>query len=150
MAIRIHPLRLSDYDAMIELFRICGLDPRTRGRDAKAAIARQLRSNRASYLGAFDGTRLVGTVLGTHDTRKAWINRLAVHPKYRRRGIAKSAYTEIDSHPKSSTFDVISMVMWKITPHQRAKNRVFGTNSATARKSSVKMASLETAEATAG
>ncbi|HYT01042.1 MAG TPA: GNAT family N-acetyltransferase [Thermoplasmata archaeon] len=88
MAIRIHPLRLSDYDAMIELFRICGLDPRTRGRDAKAAIARQLRSNRAKYLGAFEGTRLVGTVLGTHDTRKGWINRLAVHPACRRRGLA--------------------------------------------------------------
>lgn len=40
------------------------------------------------YLGAFDTDRLVGTVLGTHDTRKGWINRLAVHPKCRRSGIA--------------------------------------------------------------
>ncbi|OGS45505.1 MAG: hypothetical protein A3K66_05130 [Euryarchaeota archaeon RBG_16_67_27] len=40
------------------------------------------------YLGAFDDRRLVGCVLGTHDTRKGWINRLAVEPDYRRRGIA--------------------------------------------------------------
>lgn len=40
------------------------------------------------YLGAFDGDRLIGTIFGTHDTRKGWINRLAVHPDFRRRGIA--------------------------------------------------------------
>lgn len=39
------------------------------------------------YLGAFDGKQLVGTVFGTHDTRKGWTNRLAVLPQYQRRGI---------------------------------------------------------------
>ena len=88
-AIRIRPLRLSNYDAMVELFRTCGLSPRFQGRESRTAIARQLRANRTSYLGAFDGERFVGAVLGTHDTRKAWINRLAVHPAYRRKGIAR-------------------------------------------------------------
>lgn len=81
-------LRLSDYDALIELFLVCGLDPRIKGRDGRAAIAAQLRSRCNVYLGAFAGDRLVGTVLGTHDTRKGWINRLAVHPDCRRSGIA--------------------------------------------------------------
>ncbi len=89
MAITIRPLRLSDYDAMIRVIDRCGLHPRTRGRDARMAIASQLRSRQNVYLGAFDGTRLVGTVFGTHDTRKGWINRLAVLPEYRRRGIAR-------------------------------------------------------------
>ncbi len=89
MAIRIRPLRLADHAKMIALFRISGLDPRTRGRDSRASIAQQLRMNRGLYLGAFDGSRLVGTVLGTDDTRKGWINRLAVHPDYRRRGVAR-------------------------------------------------------------
>jgi ribosomal protein S18 acetylase RimI-like enzyme len=35
-----------------------------------------------------DGDRLVGVVLGSHDGRKGWINRLAVRPEYRRRGVA--------------------------------------------------------------
>lgn len=81
-------IRLSDYDALIELFRVCGLDPRIKGRDGRAAIAAQLRTPHNVYLGAFDGDRVVGTVLGTHDTRKGWINRLAVHPDCRRSGIA--------------------------------------------------------------
>ncbi len=88
MRVRIRPLRLSDYDAMIQVFEVCGLHPRTRGRDSRREIGQQLRSNRALYLGAFDGPRLVGTVLGTHDTRKGWINRLAVLPEYRHKGIA--------------------------------------------------------------
>lgn len=88
MAVTIRPVRLSDYDSMIRVFNACGLEPRVRGRDSRANIARQLRANRTLYLGAFDGPRLVGTVLGTHDTRKGWINRLAVLPEYRRRGIA--------------------------------------------------------------
>ncbi len=88
VAVQIRPLRRSDYDAMIALFQICGLNPKTRGRDSPRSFGEQFRRNRDSYLGAFDGDRLVGVVLGTSDTRKAWINRLAVHPDYRRRSIA--------------------------------------------------------------
>ena len=64
------------------------MNPKKRGRDSARSFSEQLRRNPGSYLGAFDGDRLVGVVLGTHDTRKAWINRLAVHPDYRRRSIA--------------------------------------------------------------
>jgi ribosomal protein S18 acetylase RimI-like enzyme len=65
------------------------MDPRVRGRESRSAIAAQLRTARNRYLGAFDGNRLVGTVLGTQDSRKGWINRLAVDPEYRRRGLAR-------------------------------------------------------------
>ena len=88
MAVRLRPLRRTDYHAMIALFQIAGMNPKTRGRDSPRSFSEQLRRNRRSYLGAFDGDRLLGVVLGTHDTRKAWINRLAVHPDYRRRSIA--------------------------------------------------------------
>jgi ribosomal protein S18 acetylase RimI-like enzyme len=64
------------------------MEPRTHGRDSRTAIRSQLRIARNRYLGAFDGGRLVGAVLGTQDGRKGWINRLAVHPDYRRRRLA--------------------------------------------------------------
>ncbi len=89
MTVRIRRLRLSDYAAILEVFEETGLHPRVRGRDSRKAIAAQLRSNENVYLGAFDGERLVGTVFGTHDTRKGWVNRLAVLPEYRHRGIAQ-------------------------------------------------------------
>jgi ribosomal protein S18 acetylase RimI-like enzyme len=88
MPIRIRRLRLRDYDALIALFQASGLEPRTRGRDRRAAISSQLRVPRNRYFGAFDGNHLVGAVFGTHDSRKGWINRLAVHPDYRRRHLA--------------------------------------------------------------
>ena len=72
---------------MISLWRRAGLTSRVNLRDSRPAFARQLRSNKGLYLGAYDGKRLVGTVLGTHDTRKGWINRLAVDPAYQRRGV---------------------------------------------------------------
>ena len=86
--VRYRRLRTSDYDAMIELFRVCGLEPRVQGRDSRPAIGAQLRAKQNRYVGAFDAGRLIGAVFGTHDTRKGWINRLAVHPDWRRRGIA--------------------------------------------------------------
>ena len=88
MPLRIRPLRRPDYDPMIGLFKVCGLNPKTKGRDSLRSFTDQLRRNPDSYLGAFDGNRLVGSVLGTHDTRKGWINRLAVDPEYRRQAIA--------------------------------------------------------------
>ena len=87
MAVRIAPLRIQEYEEVIELWRRAGLTNHVQLRDSPRAFARQLRLNKGLYLGAFDGKRLVGTVLGTHDTRKGWINRLAVDPAHQRRGV---------------------------------------------------------------
>jgi len=89
LSVRVRRLRLADYPAILVLAKASDLRLRPRGRESRPAFARQLRSNRTWYLGAFDGERLVGIVLGTHDSRKGWINRLAVHPDYRRRGIGR-------------------------------------------------------------
>jgi ribosomal protein S18 acetylase RimI-like enzyme len=96
MKIRIRRLRMSDYVAIIEVLRACGLDPRVRGRESRRNVARQLRSRQTLYLGAFDGPQLVGTVFGTQDTRKGWINRLAVLPDYRQHGIASRLVRECE------------------------------------------------------
>jgi len=88
MPIRIRRIRLSDYEDLVALLEMSGMEPRTRGRESRTAIASQLRISRNRYLGAFDRGRLVGVVLGTQDGRKGWINRLAVHPDYRRTHIA--------------------------------------------------------------
>ena len=122
VAIRIRTLRLADYDPMVDLFRVCGLNPRVQGRDARGAIARQLRANRALYLGAFDRERLVGTVLGTHDTRKGWINRLAVHPDYRHRGIAARLVRECERCLRRRGIDMFAAL---IEPGNRASESLF-------------------------
>ncbi len=39
---------------------------------------------------------IVGVVLGTHDGRKGWVNRLAVLPEYRRRGVGRALVRELE------------------------------------------------------
>jgi ribosomal protein S18 acetylase RimI-like enzyme len=57
-----------------------------RGRDGRASLARQLASGVQTILGLEADGQLVGAVVATHDSRKGWINRLAVDPDHRRRG----------------------------------------------------------------
>ncbi|MGD8394687.1 MAG: GNAT family N-acetyltransferase [Candidatus Eiseniibacteriota bacterium] len=79
----------ADIEAMLDLWRRAGLPHRPSGRDAPGAIAAQLETEGELFLGAFAGERLVATALGTLDGRqKGWIQRLAVDPAWRRRGLA--------------------------------------------------------------
>jgi ribosomal protein S18 acetylase RimI-like enzyme len=48
-----------------------------------------MKKNPNFFLGAYDGNRLVGTVIAGYDYRRGWINRLAVDPKYRQKRVAQ-------------------------------------------------------------
>jgi ribosomal protein S18 acetylase RimI-like enzyme len=85
----IRPIVAEDYAAVRQLWDAAGLSARPRGRDAQPAFLRQLAAFPTTYLLAEWDGRLVGVILGTHDLRRGWLNRIAVHPEYRRRGIAR-------------------------------------------------------------
>lgn len=79
-------LTVADYDAVIALWQRAGLPSiRPEGRDSRAAFARQLAQGQI-VLGLEESGKLIGCVVATHDTRKGWINRLAIDPDYRRQG----------------------------------------------------------------
>jgi GNAT superfamily N-acetyltransferase len=80
-------LTLDDYDAVLALWQRAGLSSRPQGRDRREAFAGQLAGG-AFALGFEDGGKLVACAIITDDTRKGWINRLAVDPDYRRQGLA--------------------------------------------------------------
>lgn len=81
---------------MIALFRRAELPHRPQGRDSRAAIAAQIERDPELFLGAFISGRLIGTVIGSDDGRKGWINRLTIDPGYRGRGIAKLLIAEAE------------------------------------------------------
>jgi len=84
--VTIRRLGLDDYDELLALWRRSGLHSlRLQGRDSPASIARQLASGVQTILGLEVDSQLVGTVLVTHDSRKGWLNRLAVDPDHRRK-----------------------------------------------------------------
>ena len=86
--ISIRKLTIDDHDTLCALWEGAGLPYRPNGRDTREHIASQINGGCSIYLAAEEDGRIVGAILGTHDGRKGWLNRLAVSPDHRGRGIA--------------------------------------------------------------
>ena len=87
--INIRELTIGDYESLCALWQEARLPYRPNGRDRREKIAAQIDGECSIYLVAEENGRMVGAILGTHDGRKGWINRLAVAPDQRRLGIAQ-------------------------------------------------------------
>lgn len=88
MSRELRKLTIDDYDALINLWGDAGLSYRPLGRDAREKIEIEMRRPDTAFIGLFENGRLVAVALATFDGRKGWMNRLAVHPDERRRGLA--------------------------------------------------------------
>ena len=91
---KIRSLTISDYDRVIALWKRSELPFKPSGRDQKEAVQAQMTAHPDFFLGAYEGDQLVGVVVLTSDSRKGWINRLAVDPNFRRKGVAKALIKE--------------------------------------------------------
>mgnify|MGYP000946077544 FL=1 len=78
-----------DYDQVYQLWLSCagmGLNDLD---DSKEGIARFLQRNPQTCLVAVENQMIIGAILVGSDGRRAYIYHTAVHPNYRRRGIAR-------------------------------------------------------------
>lgn len=89
-------LTQAHYAAILDLWQRAGLSVRPAGRDAPEAFAQQLQGGQQRVIGLRDGQKLIAVAILTHDGRKGWINRLAVDPAYRRRGLAGRLVAEAE------------------------------------------------------
>jgi len=79
-------LTIDDHAAILTLWQRAGLHSiRPEGRDSRSEFEKQLARGQVA-IGLEEGGTLIGVVLATNDTRKGWINRLAIDPDYRRKG----------------------------------------------------------------
>mgnify|MGYP000011891147 FL=1 len=79
----------TDYDQVYQLWLSCvgmGLNDLD---DSKEGIARFLQRNPQTCLVAVENQTIIGAILVGSDGRRAYIYHTAVHPNYRRRGIAR-------------------------------------------------------------
>ncbi len=84
----IRKFQSKDYDALIDLWEQAELPFKPKGRDRKEEFEKQIKKSGNLYLSAFQGNRLIGFIQATHNRRKGWINRLAVHPDFQKKSIA--------------------------------------------------------------
>lgn len=84
---RIRNLKIEDYEEILKLWDRAGLSYRPQGRDSFEEMKRQMENAPDLFLGAEEGEELVGVLIATHDGRKGWLNRIAIDPAYRGRGI---------------------------------------------------------------
>lgn len=80
----------SELDVVHALWREAGLTFRPDGRDSLEHLAREIQSGQAFLAGAYAGPVMAGVVLGTSDGRKGWVNRLAIQPDFRGRGLGRA------------------------------------------------------------
>ena len=104
-------LTVDDYDAIIRLWKEAGLESvRLQGRDSHDAFAAQLAAGQR-VIGLEDAGQLIGAVLVTHDTRKGWINRLAVHPDHRRKGYATELIAAAERELREMGFRIFAVLI---------------------------------------
>ena len=92
----VRKLIIDDFDEIVKLWNRASLPYKPEGRDNRSSISSEMKANPDFFIGAYEGDRLVGTVIASWDLRKGWINRLAVDPACRRRGIAKTLIAEAE------------------------------------------------------
>jgi len=107
----IRSLKISDYDSLISLWQKSGLPYRPKGRDSRKSIARELKRYETCILGMFDEDKLIGSIIGTSDGRKGWINRLVVDPDYRGQGLAIKLIEECEKRLFNLGIQIIAILI---------------------------------------
>lgn len=102
---------IDDYDILVDIWEKAGLSYKPQGRDSKERIAKELEFGIAEFILAYVDDSPVGVVLGTHDGRKGWINRVAVVPEYRKHGVAMKLIEEAERRLNNKGIDIVAALV---------------------------------------
>jgi ribosomal protein S18 acetylase RimI-like enzyme len=109
--IQIRRYRVDEYDALTTLWKTAGLPYKSKGRDTREKIAREVENGTAILLFAESEGKIIGTVMGTQDGRKGWINRLAVIPEYRHMGVAQQLVDRVEEEIYNLGIEIIACLI---------------------------------------
>jgi len=112
MEAKIRRFDINDYQEIIDLWNLVKLPLKPKGRDKRDTIEKEIsKPDTNIFLVAVNGGNLIGTIIGTHDGRKGWINRLAVHPDYQHRGIARQLVQEVEDQLSKKGIDITACLI---------------------------------------
>lgn len=89
IAMKIKHYQKGNYKILINIWEKAGLPYKPKGRDSEESIEKEVKLDYNQFLFAVHKGEYIGAILVTHDGRKGWINRVAVLPEFRNRGIAR-------------------------------------------------------------
>lgn len=107
----IRPATPDDYEEIVGVWTSSGLSVRITGRDNRPSFLRQLARFPDLYLVAVEKGEVVGVVLGTHDHRKGWINRLAVKPGHRREGLGRELVLKCEQSIHARGIEILAALV---------------------------------------
>ena len=102
---------LTDYDQLISIWKAAGLPYKPEGRDRREKIAEEIKDDRNIFLFCEIAGQTVGVILITDDGRKGWLNRLAVIPEFRNRGIGVSLVKEAEKIMRDRGLGIITCLI---------------------------------------
>ena len=118
----IRKLGIEHIDSILALWQQAELPYKPAGRDRRDRLEERITSGRDCFFGLFDDGMLAGVILATHDGRKGWVNRLAVDPAYRHRGLAQRLIARAEQHLRAEGIEIIAAL---IEGYNRASLELF-------------------------
>ena len=100
--------QLTDYEQVIQLWKKSKLPYKPNGRDNKISIKKEMKNCKNLFFVAEHQGQIIGSIFGTHDGRKGWINRLAVHPKTQRQGIGNHLVSLVEQQLSTLGVEIIA------------------------------------------
>ena len=104
-------LKPIEYEKLIKLWEKSKLPFKPNGRDSKENIIKQLNISTNGFIVAENNANIIGAIIASHNGRKGWINRLAVHPDYRKKGIAAALIKEAENFLQSEGIEIFAALI---------------------------------------
>ena len=87
---------MQDYEAVFGLWAGAGTGVSLRPSDRPEEVEKKLTRDPDLFLVAEQDGHIAGVIIGAWDGRRGWLHHLAVHPAYRRHGIATALVQEVE------------------------------------------------------